>query len=130
MGPESAAKSTRNLLACGVAAGPLYILVGAAQALTRAGFDPTRHPLSLLSNGDLGWIQIGNFLLSGLLVIAGAVGMRRALRPGKGSTWGPLLVGLYGLGLIGAGAFVADPMDGFPPGTPSGPPTAITQHGM
>jgi hypothetical protein len=34
------------------------------------------------------------------------------------------------LGLIGAGIFVADPALGFPPGTPEGPPSAISQHGL
>jgi hypothetical protein len=108
---------SRRLLTVGALAGPVYLVVGLAQAFTRPGFDITRHDLSLLSNGDLGWIQITNFLVSGVLVIAGALGIRRALRPGRAGTWGPLLVGVYGLGLIGAGLFVADPVFGFPPGT-------------
>ena len=120
---------TRTLLACGAVAGPLYLVVGLAQAFTRPGFDLTRHPLSLLSNGDLGWIQITNFLLSGLLVVAGAVGMRQALASGRGRTWGPLLVGVYGLGLIGAAFFVADPAQGFPPGTPADANT-VSWHGL
>ena len=74
-----------------------------------------------MSNGSLGWIQVGSFIVSGLLVIAGAVGMRQRLHPGRAGTWGPILLALYGLGLIGAGIFVADPMDGFPPGSPAGP---------
>ncbi len=48
------AKLTRALLACGVVAGPLYILVGVIEMLIRPGFDLRRHSLSLLSNGDLG----------------------------------------------------------------------------
>ena len=44
----------KGLLACGVIAGPLFVAVWLAQALTREGFDPTYHPLSLLSLGDLG----------------------------------------------------------------------------
>ena len=52
-------------LTCGMAAGPLYILVGIIQIAIRPGFDPTRHALSLLSNGDLGWIQVSNFLMTG-----------------------------------------------------------------
>ena len=121
--------STNALLVCGLVAGPLYMIVGLIQVLIRPGFDVTRHDLSLMSNGDLGWIQIANFLISGLLVIAGAVGMRRVLHPGRGSTWGPLLVGLYGLGLIGAGIFIADPAYGFPPGTPADAHT-ISWHGL
>jgi hypothetical membrane protein len=121
--------TTRALLTCGVVAGPLYIVVAAIQALTRDGFDLTRHPASLLSTGDLGWVQITNFVVSGMLTIACAVGMRRALHPGMGGTWGPLLVGAYGAGLVAAGVFVADPADGFPPGTPPGPADPVSWHG-
>ena len=82
-----------------------------------------------MSTGDLGWVQITNFVVSGMLTIACAVGMRRVLRPGMGGTWGPLLVGAYGAGLIAAGVFVADPADGFPPGTPPGPADPVSWHG-
>jgi hypothetical protein len=109
---------TRRLLRCGIAAGPIYLAVGAAQILTRDGFDMRLHALSLLSNGDYGWIQTANFMVSGLLVLAGAAGVRRLLQPGAGGTWGALLLALYGVGLIGAAVFPADPGRGFPPGTP------------
>ena len=49
--PATTTKKTRALLACGVVAGPLFIAVAVLQALTRQGFDPSRHPLSLLSPG-------------------------------------------------------------------------------
>lgn len=120
----------RTLLACGVAAGPVYIVVAGIQILTRDGFDVTRHALSLLANGDLGWVQISNFVVTGLLTLAGAVGLRRALRTGRGRTWGPRLLGLYGASLIAAGLLVADPALGFPLGTPAGPPADITWHGV
>lgn len=120
---------TRLMLACGAVAGPFYLVVGLVQAFTRAGFDITRHDLSLLSNGGLGWIQIGNFTITGLLVIVGAAGIRRALRDGRARTWGPVLVGVYGLGLLGAAAFVADPAAGFPPGTPADA-HAVSWHGL
>jgi hypothetical membrane protein len=110
-------------------AGPFYIFVGLIQALTRPGFDILRHDLSLLANGNLGWIQMTNLVLSGLLVIAFALGMRRVLRGSRGEIWGPLLVGVYGLGLIGAGCFTADPAFGFPPGTPADAHT-ISWHGL
>ena len=126
---ETSMKMTKALLACGVVAGPVYLIVGLAQAFTRPGFDITRHDLSLLSNGDLGWIQVANLIITGLLVIASAVGMRQALYDGIGKTWGPLLVGVYGLGLIGAGIFKADPAMGFPIGTPADAMT-ISAHGL
>ncbi|WP_223167254.1 DUF998 domain-containing protein [Nonomuraea sp. SYSU D8015] len=121
---------TAQLLACGVVAGPLFLVVWLVQALTRDGFDPARHPISLLSLGELGWIQIANFVVTGLLYVACAIGMRRALREGRGSAWGPLLVGALGIGLVMGGVFVTDAGAGFPPGAPAGAPPAISWHGM
>src|SRR5262249_10754122 len=120
---------TQSLLYAGIAAGPLYLLTGLVQALTREGFDMGRHALSLLSNGELGWIQIANFLVSGLLVILGAVGVRCVLKGETGGTWGPLLLVIYGVGLIGAGIFMADPGQGFPPGAPM-QSTGMSRNGM
>jgi hypothetical protein len=48
---------TRALLACGVVAGPMYVMVTMAQALTRDGFDLRQHRFSWLTTGDLGWIH-------------------------------------------------------------------------
>jgi uncharacterized membrane protein YozB (DUF420 family) len=121
---------TRSLLGYGVLAGPFYVVVALAQALIRPGFDLGHDDVSLLSNGSLGWIQIANFVITGLMVIACAAGLRRALTSGQAAVWGPILLGVYGLGLIAAGVFVADPMYGFPPGTAAGKPTVITAHGM
>jgi hypothetical protein len=121
---------TRLLLACGIIAGPIYILVGLAQILVRDGFDVTRHPLSLMSNGDLGWIQIMNFVLTGILVVLGAMGLRRALPADKRWRRAVLFIGLYGVCVIGGGVFVADPALGFPPGTPDGYPETMSWHGL
>jgi hypothetical protein len=126
----SAPSAARTLLACGVLAGPCYLTVGLAQALTRDGFDIRRHPLSVLSNGDLGWIQVGNFVVSGLLVLAAAIGLGRAMTAGPGRRWGPGLIAGYGVGLLAAGAFAADPFDGFPVGTPAGPAESTSWHGV
>jgi hypothetical protein len=118
--PTREDRRTRLLLSSGVVAGPLYLAVAAAQAVTRDGYDITRHPLSLLSLGELGWIQIANFVVSGLLFVAGAVGTRDALRGGPGGTWVPRLLAVFGGSLVWGGVFVADPYDGFPAGTPAG----------
>jgi Protein of unknown function (DUF998) len=120
--------TSRALLAAGVIAGPLFVAVAAVQAIARDGFDLRRHPLSLLSLGDLGWIQIANFIVAGLLSVVFAVEMRRVLHPGRAGTWGPLLVGIFGLGLVIGGAFVSDPDLGFPPGVP--PATNPSWHGI
>jgi hypothetical protein len=121
---------TRLLLACGIIAGPLYIIVGLAQILTREGFDVTRHPLSMMSLGDLGWIQIANFLVSGILVVLAAIGLYRAIRGSRRWTLGALLILLYGIGVIGGGIFTTDPSLGFPPGTPDTYPETMTNSAL
>jgi hypothetical protein len=109
---------TRRLLSATAAGTAGFGVVSLAQAATREGFDLTRYPLSSLSNGDLGWLQIANFVVSGLLVLAGAAGLRRALRGTPGGTWGPRLVGIVGIGLTLCGPFVLQGGGGFPVGDP------------
>jgi hypothetical membrane protein len=117
---------SQSLLRSGVLVGPLYLLVSLAQALTRQGFDLARHPLSLLANGPGGWVQTMNFIVCGLLVIAAAAGFRRAL----GSRATSLFLSVFGAGMLVAAIFPADPVDGFPPGTPAGYPTSISTAGI
>ncbi|MEV4823888.1 DUF998 domain-containing protein [Micromonospora sp. NPDC049274] len=125
---DPAVRVTKSLLAYGVLAGPLYVAVSLVEVFTRSGFDPTRHAWSMLSNGDRGWIHITNFLVSGLLTLVFAVGLRRALEGGPGARWAPRLIGAYGVSLMAAGLLRADPGLGFPVGTPDGPGT-ISWHG-
>jgi hypothetical protein len=120
---------TRSLLGYGVLAGPFYLIAGLIEASTRSGYDITRHDLSLLADGPLGWIHVTVLVLTGAMAIAAAVGIGRALAGSRGGTWGPRLVAGYGLGLAAAGAFVADPMNGFPLGTPDGRPAHPSLHG-
>jgi hypothetical protein len=101
---------------------PLWAVVSVIQAATREGFDILRHPLSALSTGDLGWLQITNFVVAGLAGIVGAGGLRRALRGTPGGTWVPRLVRWSGIGLVAAGLLVMDPGGGFPVGAPAGMP--------
>jgi len=122
-----ATATTRSLLGYGVVAGVAYVGISLAQAFTREGFDITRHAWSLLANGPHGWIQVANLALTGAMVIAFAVGLRRALEPGRGSgrnaRWTSCLIAGYGAGMLVAAAFRADPAMGFPAGTPDGPGT-------
>ncbi len=115
----------RLLLACGALGPLLFIVVFLIEGATRPNYSAWHHFVSSLSLGEGGWMQITNFLLCGVLVLCFAIGLRRVLHPGKGSTWGPLLLGLFGLSLIGAGLFVTDPLLGYPPGVPS----TLTLHG-
>src|SRR4051812_34239306 len=108
---------TRVLLTAGAVAAPLWATVSLTQAFTRDGFDLTRHPLSMLSTGSLGWLQIANFLVAGVLMVAGAIGLRATIA----SVWAPRLLAVSGIGMVAAGVFTMDPGDGFPAGTPAGP---------
>ena len=125
----TAGRGTTRLLACGAAAGPLFLVAVLAQDLFRPGVDPAQQPLSLLSLGDLGWIQVTAFVLTGVLFLAGAVGVRRALHPGPAGTWGPALIAALGLGSVIAGVFPPDPAYGFPPGTAPGRAAEASWHG-
>lgn len=125
---QPTARSARYLLDAGVVAGPLFVVVGLAQALTRDGFDLSHQPLSLLSLGDLGWIQITNFVVAGLLCLAFAVGVARTITSGPASTWAPRLFGVFGAGMVLGGVFVPDPALGYPPGTPDEIPDSMSAH--
>jgi len=120
--------TTRALLTCGAVAAPLWAAVSLAQAASRGGFDLIRHPLSALSNGELGWLQIANFIVAGVLTVIGASGLARAMAGKPGGTWAPRLVRISGFGLVAAGVLVMDPADGFPTGTPEGMPASMTWH--
>ena len=125
---DRSAAVTRSLLGYGVLVGPLYLVVGVAQGLLRPGFSFARHSLSVLANGDYGWVQTANFALSGLMVITAALGVSRvAGRSARATSWA---LGLFGLGVALAAVFRADPVDGFPVGTPFEPPTGISTPGL
>jgi hypothetical membrane protein len=122
-----ATQSTKWQLLGGVLATPLFFIVAFAQAFAHPGFDITRHYLSQLSSGDLGWIQMANFIVVGGLYVLCAAAIGRVLSTGRGATWGPRLIGAFGVGLIAAGVFVADPANGYPTGYP---PVEPTWHSM
>jgi len=109
---------TRVLLLCGAIAGPLFSVVWLITGLTRTNYDPMRHPISSLAIGQFGWTQVSNFLVTGLLTLALAYGLHAALQSRGGSKWTLIWITAVGIGLIGAGIFVTDPVGGYPPGTP------------
>ena len=120
-----ASTMTPALLA-GMVLAPIFYLVVLAQMATREGFDISRHPISSLSLGDAGWIQVTNFLVTGLLALTAAFGLRRALAGGRAGRVGPGLIAVYGMGIILAGLFRTDPALGFPPGTPDEMPATMS----
>jgi hypothetical protein len=119
---------TRSLLGYGMLAGPFYLALGVGQGLIRDGFSFARHPLSVLANGTGGWVQTANLAVSALMVLAAVAGIARVGAAGSRAMRGALVV--YALGMIAAAIFRADPMDGFPPGTPLGVPTTMSPTGL
>ncbi|MFJ6518405.1 DUF998 domain-containing protein [Streptomyces filamentosus] len=111
----------------GVVAGPLFLAVGVAQGLARDGFSFTRNAISQLALGEAGWIQTVDFLLAGVLLTGAAVGLRKMLRGGPGGTWGPVLIGVFGVSFWVAAGFPADAGAGFPAGAAE--ETVMSGHG-
>jgi uncharacterized membrane protein YozB (DUF420 family) len=121
---------TRSLSGYLAHAGPFYVVVSLAQAVTRTGFDLGRDEWSLLAVGHAGWVQMVNLGVTGRMTVVGAVGMRRAVgRDAVSGLWAPRLLAGYGTALIVAGVFTADPADGFPAGTAAGPDRHPSLHG-
>ncbi|MEV4260818.1 DUF998 domain-containing protein [Kribbella sp. NPDC049584] len=115
--PVVAERRTRTdrLLACGLVAGPLFVVVFMLEsAFKGAGYSALRHPVSSLELGGGGWVQVANFLVAGVLTMAFALGVWRS-----GHRAGAVLIGVWGVGLLGAGVFTTDPVSGFPLGTPA-----------
>jgi hypothetical protein len=107
---------------------PLFFIVVFAQAGARPGYSLVRVPLSLLSIGAGGGVQIANFIVCGLLALIGAIGLRLALAGHPGGISAVVFPVIYGLGLITAGTFHPDPAAGFPLGTPLNPTTPSSWH--
>jgi hypothetical protein len=115
----------RVQLACGVVGPPLFVAVFLIVSVAHPpGYNPMRHTVSAFALGDFGWVQTTNFLVTGGLLLAFALGLRPAMRRYGGGRWAPALVGLLAIGLIGSGVFAADPIaagatatDPYPPGT-------------
>jgi hypothetical protein len=108
----------RVLLLCGIVWPPVFIGVVLVEGATRDAYDAIRLPLSLLALTDAGWIQTLNFIVSGCLAIAFAVGVWLLGPPWPRS--GAVLLALVGAGLFGAGLFPASPGGGYPPGVRPG----------
>jgi hypothetical protein len=119
--PDRPPRRPNRLLLGGLLAGPLFTVTFLLEAAFRDGYDPMRDPVSSLSLGPAGWIQVADFLIAGALTLGFAVGLRRSLKPGPGAAAGPVLIAVWGVGLLGAGVFVTDPVSRDPAGTPAVP---------
>jgi hypothetical membrane protein len=99
----------------GVVAPVLFVATFAIEGALRPGYSAITTYVSALSLGPRGWVQIANFIVSGLLLLAFALRTRASSRAGA------ILLGVVAVGLVASGIFVMDPM-----GTPR---NAMTLHG-
>ncbi len=110
--------TVRAELACGVVAAPIFITAFTAIGAKRLGYDWRRDPVSSLGIGEQGWPQRANFGLAGVLYLLAALGLRQCPGRAAGPRAVPALVGAAGVGLIGSGLYVTDPVGEFPPVMP------------
>lgn len=97
----------------GMTAATLFVLVFAVEGALRPGYSALRTEISALSLGPRGWIQIGNFILSGGLLLLFSNGLLGQFRRAGKPTLGPVLLMITASCLLLSGPFVMDP-----PGTP------------
>ncbi len=109
---------TKALLICSAITCPLFMIAVFIEGATRVGYNSFLYPLSSLSIGDIGWTQISNFIITGILLIIFSVGIKRVFNSNQEKFRGPLLIKLVGIGLVGAGIFITDPIFGYPTDMP------------
>ncbi len=93
---------------CGVISGPLFILTFIIEGVMRKHYSQLHNPVSLLALGSFGWVQVVNFLITGLLVLVFANGMWRHYRTSRAMSISASLIAILAFGIIGAGVFTTD----------------------
>lgn len=89
----------------GIAGPVLFTLTFLMLELVRREFDAVRLPISALEAGRFGWVQQVSFVVFGVLTLAFAAGIHRAVRPRRWGGLGPGLLGLSGVAALAAAAF-------------------------
>src|ERR1017187_3806121 len=105
---------TKTFLFCGAIACPIFFITALIGGAARTGYNSFLYPISSLLIGDLGWIQIINFIFTGILLLFFSYGMKKVFSSASVKFRAPLLIGLVGIGLTGAGIFSTDPVFGYP----------------
>jgi hypothetical protein len=116
---------TRALLSCGVVGPALFVVVFLVEGAVRPGYRPWRHFVSLLAHGDRGWVQALSFGACGALILGFALGVARV----ADGVALPILLAVFGAGLIASGRFRCDAGLGYPPGAPQDWPRTASKEG-
>jgi hypothetical protein len=94
----------------GILAPVIFVLVFTVEGFLRPGYNALSTYVSALSLGPRGWIQILNFVILGILMMAFTYGVRIQFNTGKASKAGPLLLIASAICFLVSGPFVMDPM--------------------
>jgi hypothetical protein len=97
------------LLATGFG-GVLFVLTYLVLGALAPGYDSLRDSISALEFTTLALGQQINFLVFGMLLCVFAVALRRELGAGRGAVLIPAVQLMSGVGVIGAGIFIHEPM--------------------
>jgi hypothetical protein len=95
----------------GIVGPMLFVAVFTVEGWLRPGYESASTFVSALSLGPRGWIQIANFIVTGGCFLLFARGLAAQFPDGKASCFGPLLLAIVGVGLLGSGPFVMDPVN-------------------
>lgn len=93
----------------GMAGSVLFVSVFTIEGYLRPGYDPRSMFVSELSFGPRGWIQITNFIATGLLVLLFARAIAAEFTRGRASKAGPAILTIIAFSLLVSGPLVMDP---------------------
>lgn len=93
----------------GMTAAVFFVLTFTIEGWLRSGYDARSMYVSELALGERGWVQNLNFIVTGLLLMLFARGVRAAFVPGRAQAAAPVLFDLVATGLFASGFFVMDP---------------------
>jgi len=109
-GGQAAAGRRVGLAAvAGMAGAALFVSVFTVFGWLNPGYSARSMFVSELALGSFGWIQVLNFVLTGILLLMFGRGLAAHFSAGAASRAGPLLVQGIGVSLMASGAFDTDP---------------------
>ena len=99
----------RFVALCGVTAPVLMLVLWTVASLMRPGYDQLSQYGSELGTGPNAIIMNANFVVTGLLIIAFAIGLFENIRGGSWAQMSSILLGVFGAGELVGGLFPCDP---------------------
>jgi len=101
-------RTGRAALLVGAIVPPLFVAIFLIGGLIHPGYNAITDYVSELSRGEMGWLQVLNFVILGIGMLTFAAGIRWGAGRGAGSTAGPIIFALVGVASLVGGIFVTD----------------------